>query len=484
MTTGIGPVNLRKALAEQLQRGPDPLLVIQDPELTGYAEIASLIPYKGYLYAQVAPRGYIYRLDPRDGSAKVLYDHPYKNASDWRMTCWGAYVTRNLKLIFAGWAADPNGDYRPYMFYTVDGETFTPVKLADYRGEAYCVYHLKTTAPAHDKVYAFVADLANDRTYVYRADETDLDTWTSVYDFATNHKIGNALEWFNHMWAFGTHEEPGMPSDSGVAIDYDIGTDTWAKHDLAKGMWAAAKTATPDQRIILGDADGWIYVTFSLPPSLDTKVVRLDAPVTRIIHLNTWTYGNIPVLIAATGLRWGSGSLYVIENTLNVKRVAQSAFGGIGAVAPYRSGLAYGTVWELAGHDYDPRSQQFGGEGSPISALYYVTPQEIAAIRAFPRDPHRRPVWRNEAKGTGEYSDIVPGIGWETIIFNVVANAAGNFIIEEDYGLDPSSPQWAEVQSEALLADTPKAIVLDIKGTRFRVKYDVAATLTVIAHLR
>lgn len=260
-------------LEKRQRTASPPLFVARDDEGTGYCEFTQIVPFKGGLFFFNGPQGKIYRFDQISGEVRLVYRHPYKRRSDnWRATSWGAYVTEEVggsrsRLFFAGFAIDERGNYRPYVFRSDDGENFWAFKIADFSGEAYSIFHFVP----NDKVselYVFVADDEHGQTKVFRALDLSGRSWELVYVVKDGaYRIGGGIEWFGHLWAVGQANEPGEPSPKGIILHYDPDSGRWSHRFYGVGFFSIAKPfMNPGHRVYLGDTDGWIWVTWEMPP--------------------------------------------------------------------------------------------------------------------------------------------------------------------------------------------------------------------------
>ena len=469
------------------ERGP--LFVARDEEETGYCEFCELVPFKGGLFFFNGPQGRIYRLDPISQEVSLLYWHPYERKSDhWRATCWGSCVTQEYKgekskLFFAGFAIDARGKYRPYVFRSDDGERFRAIKVADFCGEAYSIFHF-VPGDELSQLYVFVADDEHGQTKVFRARSLSGESWELVYTVEEgSYRIGGAIEWFGHLWAVGQVNEPGDPSSKGIIIHYDPGNDRWSHTFYEVGFFSLAKPfMNPEHRVYLGDTDGWIWVTWDMPPSENARLIRLDAPVLRLQWLTNTVQPYSPNLLACTGHRYGWGSLWLLQEGLYPKRLAQNAYGGITGCAPLYNGVAYTTAWDTPGYGYETLAHALGGKGTQTAKVDYVSSHEIA-LTTTSRDRSRQVVW-NKARIEVGSSAVISTLGWDAFEVYFKSDRQGKLKVEFDAGPDPASSDWIELE----VIDVPagKGILterLRMRGLRARISFDQEARVTAVAYL-
>lgn len=480
-----------------------PLLFESDEEGTGFCEVSQLISFKGKLYAFIAPKGHIVAIDPATQKSEIVYEHPYVRPDKWRATAWGAYVTEEGALFFAGWGSDEQQQYCSYIFKSTDGENFTAIKLG-VDSEAYSIVEFENDDLGIKKLFVFVADFTrneNDETetVVFAADP-DGESWSEVYRFPKNYKIGGAIEWYGHLWAAGSDSEPGMPTSNGVIVHYDPyaeldadpETEPWEYFTYDVGFYAIGRYFIgPERMVVLGDTDGWLWVTYTMPPpqNKDRRLIKLDAPIMRINQLGDWHFGNSSQLLVSTGLRWGWGSLWLIDSSVFAHQLVQNAYGGITAFTPLYNGIAYGTSWDLPGCDYDVRPHALGGLYSPSASVDFITPKEVAEQSGEGREPLRHVVsWQEGDKEEGRVkanalSEIIPGVGWRELILNFTADAEGTLTIETDAGVEPENSHWLAVKTINVSANQPIAEKLEIWGTRYRIQFSATAKISAVVYL-
>ncbi len=456
------------------------LLVAKDSVGSGYCEICNAIPVKGELYVMVAPAGKIYALDPVSGQKRLAYQHPYVTPDKWRMTCWGSQVTDEDEawLLYAGWAADSSGDYRPAFLKTKDGVNWSYSAPLNIYGEAYEVFEFRHNGTK--ELYFFVADFDNDDTVVLKGATLQGPPWTEVYRFDKNYKVRGATSWFGHLWAVGTREEPGMRSDDGVIIHYNPGVG-WENFQVGVGLSGIALVFTGNgKQLLIGDTNGRVYLTFSMPVSLENRILQLDAPVLGIFNLRVWEVKTSPTVVVNTGLREGWGSLYLLDSLVYPRRIAHVAPGGIPCVSPYRGGLAYGTAWDIPGWEYNVIDQKWGGKGNQTAAVRFVSPE--AAAEASGVGNIRYSVWE-ETVIVGGASEIIPTFGHGRVRVNFATDTAGGFKVEFDYGATPEHNHWVEREIVAMGVGDAVERTYPVEGSRMRVSFDQAATVSLVAYL-
>ena len=464
------------------------LFVARDEKETGYCEFCQLVPFKKGLFFFNGPHGKIYRIDPVASEVKLVYEHPYERSSDhWRATCWGSCVTKEQsgegnRLFFAGFAIDEKGNYRPYVFRSDDGEHFRAFKVADFSGEAYCIFHFVFDEKPSE-LYVFVGDDEHGKTKVFKAKDLSGESWELVYTVEEkSYRIGGAIEWFGHLWAVGQTNEPGDTSSEGIILDYDSKTGKWSHKFYNVGFFSIAKVRTnAGYRVYIGDTKGWIWVTWNMPPSEEAKLIKLDAPVLRLQWLTEVEHYSSN-LIACTGLRNGWGSLWLLEGALYPKRLVQNAYGGITGCAPFYNGVAYTTAWDTAGSNYHPCHQAIGGRGAQTAKVGWVSPEEIA--RTFSKRDYSRQIIWNKAKIKAGDQAIISTLGWDSFEVSFKADSDGTLTIEYDGGADPETSEWIEAIKLAVKAN--EAILterLPVRGIRARISFDHDAEATALVFL-
>lgn len=468
-----------------------PLFCSRDEKETGYSEFCNLVPFKGDLYFWQGPYGRVYRFDPMEKRVELVYQYPNERASDrWRATCWGSCVTKEMpgkpsRLFFTGFAIAPDGEYNAYVFRSDDGETFHAFKIADFASEAYSMFHFAPN-DSTSELYAFVGDIEHGKTKVYKADSLDGKSWKPVYTIDEGFfKVGGAIEWYGDLWAVGQMNEPGSPSPKGVIIHYNPDTDSWS-HKIYDGVgfYSIAKPfMNPDRRVYIGDTDGWIWVTHTMPPSRDSRLIRLDAPVLRIQWLTDAGSHYNAQLLASTGNRYGWGSLWLLDDGVYPERLVRNAYGGITGFAPLYNGVGYVTAWDTPGSRYDPIHHSVGGRGTSTAKLDYISPERIASASSD-RGRSRQVIWKDAKVEPGD-SAIISTLGWDSFEVYFKADAQGTLKIEYDGGPSPASPGWVEADTITVDKDEP---VLSkwypVKGMRARITFEGSGKVTAMAYLK
>lgn len=141
----------------------------------------------------------------------------------------------------------------------------------------------------------------------------------------------------------------------------------------------------------------------------------------------------------------------------------------------------------MPGFDYDVRSHALGSKYSPSVSIDLITTKEIASQTGKGRGPLRHVItWQEKEDGkvkANAYSDIIPGVGWQSLALNFTADADGILTVEADAGVEPENPQWVVVKTINVTANQPVVDKFEIYGSRYRISFSATAKILAVAYL-